>query len=64
MFGCCSMTISSDAGDTHPAALVTVKVKVPGGMFDTVRVVPEPGIVRLPGERVRVHDPVAGSPLS
>lgn len=33
-------------------------------MAVTVRVAPVPVIVTLPGVRVRVHVPVAGSPLS
>lgn len=57
------MTTSAEAGDTHPAAFATVKVYVPGGMAETVRVVPLPRSMTLPGMRVRVHVPVAGSPL-
>jgi hypothetical protein len=41
-----------------------VKVYVPDGMADTVRVAPVPVIETLPGIRVRVQVPVAGSPLS
>jgi hypothetical protein len=58
------ITTASDDGDTHPSALATVKVYVPGLMLDTVRVVPVPVIETLPGVRVRVHVPAEGSPLS
>ena len=58
------ITNSADAGETQPAALATVNVYVPGGMADTVRVVPVPVTETFPGNRVRVHVPVAGSPLS
>jgi hypothetical protein len=57
------MTTCSDAGEIHPAALATVNVYVPDVTPVTVRVVPVPLIATPPGERVRVHVPVAGSPL-
>lgn len=34
----------ADAGETHPTALVTVKVRVPAARPDTVRLVPVPAI--------------------
>lgn len=48
----------------HPEALVTVKVYVPGFIPVMVLAVPDPETDKLPGERVTVHEPVAGSPLS
>lgn len=62
--GCRLIITSAEAGDTHPAAFVTVNVYVPGGIADTVRVTPVPGMVTLPGVLVSVHVPVSGSPLS
>ena len=62
--GCGLITTSAEAGEAQPAAFATVKVYVPGGIADTVRVVPVPVIGTLPGIRVSVHVPVAGSPLS
>lgn len=62
--GCALMTTWAEAGDTHPAALATVKVYVPGGIADTVRVVPVPLMGTLDGKRVSVHVPTSGSPLS
>lgn len=61
--GCVLITTSPDGGEMHPAALVTVKVYVPGLMLPIVLVVPEPVTETLPGVRVTVHVPVAGSPL-
>lgn len=58
------ITTSADTGDTHPAALATVNVYVPGGTEVTVRVAPVPDIVTFPGVRVRFHVPEAGRPLS
>lgn len=40
--GCRLITTSAEAGDTHPAAFATVKVYVPGGIAETVLVVPDP----------------------
>lgn len=59
-----SITAASDGGDMHPEALVTVNVYVPGLMPAIVLVVPVPLTETLPGVRVRVQVPVAGSPLS
>ena len=61
--GCTLITTSAEAGEAQPAAFATMNVYVPGGMATTVRVVPVPLIVTLPGIRVRVHVPVAGRPL-
>ena len=61
--GCALITTSAEAGEAQPAAFATVNVYVPGGIAVTVRVVPEPFIVTLPGIRVRVQFPVAGRPL-
>ncbi len=55
--------IDADAGEVHPAALVTVKVYVPCGMPVAVNVVPEPVTSTAPGLRVRVQLPVEGNPL-
>ncbi len=54
----------SDAGEIHPAALATVKVYVPDVIPVTVRVVPVPLTATPPGDRVSVHVPEAGSPLT
>lgn len=62
--GCALITNSADAGETHPAALATVKVQVPALIPVTVRVDPVPVTLKLPGKRVRVHVPEAGRPLS
>jgi hypothetical protein len=53
----------AEAGDIHPAEFVTVKVKIPEGRVGIVILVPVPAVVTLPGLRVIVHAPVAGSPL-
>ena len=57
------ITTLADAEEIHPAALVTVKVYVPAASNDIVELVPEPVVFVPPGERVRVHVPLAGNPL-
>ena len=63
--GCASMTTLPDAGDVHPAALVTVKLYVPVSKRDIVVVAPVPAIapgliVQLPaGKPPRITLPVA-----
>jgi len=42
--GCALMTTLSDAGEVHPDALVTVKLKVPVAIPEIVVLVPEPDI--------------------
>ena len=54
------MITSADARDIHPAALVTLKLYVPGLRFDIVTLVPVPAIA--PG--LMIHVPVAGSPFN
>ena len=53
------MTKLADAGETHPAALVTVKAYVPGIKPDKVVLAPEPAIA--PGLIVQLP---AGKPLN
>ena len=55
-------TLAEDA-EIHPVALVTVKVYVPAASNEIVELVPVPVEVVPPGERVRVHVPLAGNPL-
>ena len=62
--GCSFITKLADGGDVHPAELVTVKVCVPGGIPDTVVVVPVPVEMTAPGFLVSVHVPVEGSPIN
>ena len=57
------ITTLADAEEIHPAALVTVKVYVPAASNEIVELVPEPVVVVPPGDRVKVHVPVAGKPL-
>jgi hypothetical protein len=57
------ITILPVEGETHPDALVTVKVYVPGARLETVAVVPVPVEVTAPGFLVSVHVPEEGSPL-
>jgi hypothetical protein len=45
-------------------AFATVNVYVPGGRAEIVILDPEPAVVTLPGLRVIVHVPDAGSPFS
>ena len=47
--------------DTHPEALVTVKVYVPAASDEIVVLVPVPVVVVPPGERVIVQVPLAGN---
>jgi hypothetical protein len=61
--GAALITTLPVAGETHPDALVTVKVYVPGARFETVVEVPVPVEVTAPGFLVRVHVPEAGRPL-
>jgi hypothetical protein len=58
------ITTSADAGDIHPAELVTVKLNVPEGSAETIVLIPLPVVVMLPGVRVNVQVPVEGSPLN
>ena len=60
MPGCAVITTAAEATEIHPAALVTVKLYVPGTRPVIVAVVPVP--VTAPGLIVQV--PVAGKPLS
>jgi len=60
--GLAFITKLSDSGETHPAEFVTVKVKVPGGIFVTVYVVVEPEIGTRLLSLVSVQLP-AGNPL-
>jgi hypothetical protein len=60
--GLAFITILSEGGEEHPAALVTVKVHVPGVSPEIVTDVPVPVVV-LPHELwVMVHVPEAGKP--
>jgi hypothetical protein len=61
---CALITTFDDEPDTHPAALVTVKVYVPAASPDTVVLTPVPVVVTAPGLRVNVQVPVDGKPLS
>jgi hypothetical protein len=55
------IVIFDDGSDEHPAALVTVKVYIPGASPDKVCEVPLPCNV-IPSLRVSVQRPVAGNP--
>ena len=57
------ITTLAEAAEIHPEALVTVKVYVPAASNEIVELVPVPVEVDPPGERVRVHVPLAGNPL-
>ena len=57
------ITTLAEAEEIHPEALVTVKVYVPAASNEMVELVPVPVVVVPPGERVRVHVPLAGNPL-
>lgn len=57
------MMTSAETADVHPPAFVTVKLYGPGFRPSTVNVVPDPLVVMLPGKRVSVHVPSAGSPV-
>jgi hypothetical protein len=58
--GAAFMITSAEIRDIHPAALVTLKLYVPGVRFDIVVLVPVPAIA--PG--LITHIPVAGSPFN
>jgi hypothetical protein len=58
-----SVTLA-DAGDVHPAELVTLKVYVFGGRLLIVPVVPLPVIVLPSGALVTVQFPEAGNPVN
>ena len=62
MVGCALITTLVDDAETHPEALVTVKVYVPAASEETVVLVPVPVVVVPPGERVSVHVPDDGNP--
>lgn len=57
-------TIEFEAAEVQPKELVTVNENLPGGMADTVALVPVPEIEDAPGIRVTDHDPSAGRPSS
>ena len=58
------ITTSADTDEVQPPELVTVKLYEPGFSPLIVTEVPVELRVMLPGNRVRVHVPVAGRPLS
>ena len=58
------MTTFAVAADVHPDALVTLNVYVPAARPETVVLVPVPVVAAPPGERVRIHSPDEGRPLS
>jgi hypothetical protein len=58
--GAICMITSADKRDTHPDALVTLKLYVPGLRFEIVVLVPVPAI----GPGLIIHVPVAGRPLN
>ena len=62
--GCVLIVTLAEGAEIHPSALVTVKVYVPAGIPETVVLVPVPVVVTAPGERVSVHVPEEGKPLS
>lgn len=62
--GCKLITTLADDTDVHPAALVTVKVKMPEVRPETVVLVPVPFVVTAPGLRINVHVPVEGKPVN
>lgn len=61
--GCVLITTFADATEVQ-AAIVTVKVYVPGPISETVPLVPVPVVKTPPGMRVRVQVPVAGKPFN
>ena len=61
--GCAVITTLPDDGEIHPKELVTVKVYVPSDRLGIVVLVPEPVVVKAPGERTRVQLPVGGNPV-
>ena len=50
--------------DTHPDALVTEKLYVPGERPEIVVVTPDPVVVTPPGYLLRVHVPTGGKPFN
>jgi hypothetical protein len=58
--GAICIITSAEGRDTHPAALVTSKLYVPGLRFEIVVEVPVPAIA--PG--LIIHIPVAGRPFN
>ena len=58
--GCALITTFEDVADVHPAALVTVKEKIPGSRPGMVVVDPLPVVVTSPGLRVIVQVPGDG----
>ena len=58
------ITTLAAAGDTHPEALVTLYVYVPGKSPLIVLDVPVPVVIIPPGVLVNVHVPVAGKPFN
>ena len=54
----------ADAGEIHPAALVTVYENVPADNPGTVVFVPVPVVFIAPGILVNVQIPVAGKPVN
>ena len=61
--GCGFITTLSETAEVHPALLVTVKLYEPGLRPWTVVDVPVAVMMTLPGKRVSVQLPWAGSPL-
>ena len=62
--GCAFITILADADDAQPDELLTIYEYVPWERFEIVIPDPEPVVVTLPGDRVRVHVPLDGNPLN
>ena len=61
--GCAFISTLPDVAETHPEALVTVKVYVPVASPVIVVLVPVPVVVVPPGVLVNVQVPVGGKPL-
>ena len=57
------MITSAETGEVQPPLFVTVKLYEPGSSPGTVNEVPDAVTVMLPGKRVSVQFPCAGSPL-
>jgi hypothetical protein len=53
----------ADSADVHPEEFVTLKVYTPPVRFVIVTLTPVPVMATAPGNRVRVHVPVAGNPF-
>jgi hypothetical protein len=58
------ITTLVEAGEIHPASLVTVKVNVPAESPVSVVLVPEPVVLKLSGLLIMVHGPVDGKPFN